>query len=106
MAIWSPRRRAFCLPGGSIESGESVREAAARELLEETGMVAVEEPILLGVAKAVKLPCAAVWIEAAGVLRGSEEGAACLVRAEQLLQGPYGEWAAWALGLAKKRGLT
>lgn len=35
---WSPRRQEWGIPGGWREAGESVAEAAAREVLEETGI--------------------------------------------------------------------
>lgn len=39
-----PARGVFSLPGGKVEPGESLTEAALREVLEETGLV----PLLLG----------------------------------------------------------
>ncbi|MEA2929584.1 MAG: hypothetical protein QOG38_2012 [Hyphomicrobiales bacterium] len=37
------------LPGGGVETGETVREALARELLEEGGITMLAEPVLHGV---------------------------------------------------------
>jgi len=40
-----PAHGVFTLPGGGVEAGETLREAVAREVLEETGLVI--EPIAL-----------------------------------------------------------
>jgi ADP-ribose pyrophosphatase YjhB (NUDIX family) len=40
-----PARGVFTLPGGGVEAGETLHEAVAREVLEETGLVI--EPIAL-----------------------------------------------------------
>lgn len=41
-----PRQGQWGLPGGAQQVGETVFEAAAREVLEETGLVAVPERVL------------------------------------------------------------
>lgn len=43
MAVISPRRGVFALPKGHPEQGETLEQAATREVLEETGLTA--EPL-------------------------------------------------------------
>ena len=38
----------WCLPGGGVERGETIFQSARREILEEAGIVAEDEPILKG----------------------------------------------------------
>ncbi len=39
LVVWAPRRREWSSPGGWREPGETVRQGAAREVFEESGLV-------------------------------------------------------------------
>jgi len=45
----APRRGLWAVPGGTLELGETLREAAEREVFEETGIkIRAKEPVYIG----------------------------------------------------------
>ncbi|MDH6521523.1 8-oxo-dGTP diphosphatase [Streptomyces sp. SAI-135] len=56
LMVFDRYRRTWELPGGSIEEGESPRQAAARELLEESGQQPDEPLRFIGYARFVLAP--------------------------------------------------
>ena len=92
------KKRRVAFPGGHLEPGETPVEAAARELAEETGLVALEMKELgrvVGDGREVYLFAAT----AAGTPRRSQEGAILWTRPESFVQGKYGEFSEHAFRL-------
>lgn len=92
----------FGFPGGHIELGETPREAAERELTEETGLVATDLHYLMKVPTKHGGFCAVYLCKAIGKIHTEEEGVVKWVSQDELLSGSFGSQ---NLIILKKLGL-